>query len=79
MTPLAINKPTVVGSKSIHPSPTFLRFLGVLLIVLFGFSISAKADVVCETKAGLKMNAGSMKAIASAIGDGDYQTVINQA
>ena len=79
MTSLAINKSTVVGSNSIHPSPTFLKFLSVLLIVFFGFSISANADVVSQRKAGFKTNAASMKAIASAIGDGDYQTVINQA
>ena len=79
MTSLAISKSTVVGSNSIHPSPTFLQFLSVLLIVFFGFSISANADVVSQRKAGFKTNAASMKAIASAIGGGDYQTVINQA
>ena len=40
---------------------------------------SANADVISERKAGFKTNAASMKAIASAIGGGDYQTVINQA
>jgi hypothetical protein len=68
MTSLAINKSTVVGSTLIHPSPTFLKFLSVLLIVFFGFSISANADVVSQRKAGFKTNAASMKAIASAIG-----------
>ena len=67
MTSLAITKSTVVGSNSIHPSPTFLKFLSVLLIVFFGFSISANADVVFQRKAGFKTNAASMKAIASAI------------
>ena len=79
MTSLAIDKSTVVGSNSIHPSPTFLKFLSVLLIVFFGFSTSANADVVSQRKAGFKANAASMKAITSAIGGGDYQTVINQA
>ena len=41
--------------------------------------ILANADVVSQRRAGFKTNAASMKAIASAIGGGDYQTVINQA
>ena len=56
-----------------------MKFLSVLRIVFFGFSISANADVISPRKAGFKTNAASMKAIASAIGGGDYQTVINQA
>ena len=76
---LATNKSTVIGSNLFRPSPFFLKFLSVLLIVVFGFSISANADVVSQRKAGFKTNAASMKAIASAIGVGDYQTVINEA
>ena len=79
MNSLATNKSTVIGSNFFRPSPFFLKFLSVLLIVFFGFSISANADVVSQRKAGFKTNAASMKAIASAIGGGDYQTVINQA
>ena len=79
MTSLAINKSTVVGSNSIQPSPTFLQFLSVLLIVFFGFSISANADVASDRTAGFRTNAASMKATATAIEGGDYQTVINQA
>ena len=79
MNSLAINKSTVIGSNLIHQSPSFLKFLRVFMIVFFGFSISANADVVSQRKVGFKTNAASMKAIASAIGGGDYQTVINQA
>ena len=79
MTSLAINKSTVVGSNLIYPSPTFIKLLSVLLIVFFGFSTSANADFVSQRKAGFKANAASMRAIASAIGGGDHQTVINQA
>ena len=79
MNSLATNKSTVIGSNFFRPSPFFLKFLSVLLIVFFGFSISVNADVVSQRKAGFKTNAASMKAIASAIGGGDYQTVINQA
>ena len=79
MTSLAINKSTIFGLNLFHPSPTFLQFLSVLLIVFFGFSISANADFISERKAGFRANAASMKAIATAIGGGDFQTVINQA
>ena len=79
MISLAINKSTVVGSNPFHPSPTFFQFLSVLLIVFFGFNISANADVVSERRAGFRANAASMKAIATAIGREDYQTVVNQA
>ena len=79
MNSLATNKSTVIGSNLFRPSPFFLKFLSVLLIVVFGFSISANADVVSQRRAGFKTNAASMKAIASAIGVGDYQTVINEA
>ena len=79
MNSLTTNKSTVIESNLIRPSPFFLKFLSVLLIVFFGFSISANADVVSQRKAGFKTNAASMKAIASAIGVGDYQTVINEA
>ena len=78
MTSLAINKSTVFESILIHPSPLFEIFK-VLLIVFFRFSISAHADVFSQRKAGFETNAASMRAIASAIGDGYYQTVINQA
>ena len=79
MNSLATNKSTVIGSNLFRPSPFFLKYLSVLLIVFFGFSISVNADVVSQRKAGFKANAASMKAIASAIGGRDYQTVINHA
>jgi cytochrome c556 len=41
--------------------------------------MAATADVITDRKAGFKANAAAMKAIAAAIGDGDYATVIKQA
>ena len=76
---LVLSKSTVIGSNLFRPSPFFNFNVQFLLIVVFGFSISANADVVSQRKAGFKTNAASMKAIASAIGVGDYQTVINEA
>ena len=46
--------------------------------MFFGIKISANADVVSHRRAGFKTNAASMRAIASAIEGGDYQTVIKQ-
>ena len=40
---------------------------------------TANADIIADRKAGFKGNADSMKAIAAAIGSGDYQTVISRA
>ena len=50
----------------------------VVCLVANGFG-TANADIIADRKAGFKRNADSMKAIAAAIGSGDYQTVINRA
>ena len=50
----------------------------VFYLVAIGFG-TANADIIADRKAGFKGNADSMKAIAAAIGGGDYQTVINRA
>ena len=47
-----------------------------LIATAFG---TANADIITDRKAGFKGNADSMKAIAAAIGSGDYQTVISRA
>ena len=47
-------------------------------IVATGFG-TANADIITDRKAGFKGNADSMKAIAAAIGSGDYQTVISRS
>ena len=50
----------------------------VVCLAAIGFD-TANADIIADRKAGFKGNADSMKAIAAAIGSGDYQTVINRA
>ena len=50
----------------------------VVWLVATGFG-TANADIIADRKAGFKRNADSMKAIAAAIGSGDYQTVISRA
>ena len=50
----------------------------VVCLVAIGFG-TANADIIADRKAGFKRNADSMKAIAAAIGSGDYQTVISRA
>jgi hypothetical protein len=50
----------------------------VVCLIATGFG-TANADVIADRKAGFKRNADSMKAIAAAIGSGDYQTVISRA
>jgi len=50
----------------------------VVCLVATGFG-TANADIIADRKAGFKRNADSMKAIAAAIGSGDYQTIINRA
>ena len=50
----------------------------VVCLIATGFG-TANADIIADRKAGFKRNADSMKAIAAAIGGGDYQTVINRA
>ena len=47
-------------------------------LVATGFG-TANADIIADRKAGFKGNADSMKAIAAAIGSGDYQTVMSRA
>ena len=50
----------------------------VVCLAVIGLG-TANADIIADRKAGFKGNADSMKAIAAAIGSGDYQTVINLA
>jgi cytochrome c556 len=50
----------------------------VVCLVATG-SGTANADIIADRKAGFKGNADSMKAIAAAIGSGDYQTVMSRA
>ena len=50
----------------------------VVWLVATGFG-TANADIIADRKAGFKGNADSMKAIAVAIGNGDYQTVVSRA
>jgi cytochrome c556 len=50
----------------------------VVCLAATGFG-TANADIITDRKAGFKGNADSMKAIAAAIGGGDYQTVISRA
>ena len=50
----------------------------VVCLVATGFG-TANADIIADRKAGFKGNADSMKAIAAAIGSGDYQTVFSRA
>lgn len=79
MSSLAKNKSIVVVSNSFRlPSP-ILGAITVILIGFLGFNMAATADVIFDRKAGFKANAVSMKAIAAAIGGGDYRSVINQA
>ena len=49
----------------------------VVCLVATGFG-TANADIIADRKAGFKRNADSIKAIAAAIGSGDYQTVISR-
>ncbi len=69
----------VFAPISIHLSRTILLAIFATMIGFFGFSEAATADIVADRKAGFKANATSMKAIAAAIGSGNYLTVINQA
>src|SRR6056300_1005049 len=46
----------------------------VVCLVATGFG-TANADIIADRKAGLKGSAASMKAIAAAIGSGDYHSV----
>ena len=50
----------------------------VVCLAVIGLG-TANADIIADRKAGFKRNADSMKAIAAAIGSGDYQTVISRA
>ena len=59
------------------PLSRFCVTIAVCLAAI-GFG-TASADIITDRKAGFKGNADSMKAIAAAIGSGDYQTVINRA
>ena len=79
MSSLAQNKSIVVVSNSFRLSSSILGPITVILIGFLGFNMAATADVIFDRKAGFKANAVSMKAIAAAIGGGDYETVINQA
>lgn len=53
---------------------TMIRFIGFI-----GFNEAATAEIVADRKVGFKASATSMKAMAAAIGGGNYLTVINQA
>ncbi len=79
MSSLAQNKSIVVVSNSFRLSSPILGPITFILIGFLGFNMAATADVIFDRKAGFKANAVSMKAIAAAIGGGDYKTVINQA
>ena len=79
MSSLAQNKSIIVASNSFRLSSPILGPITVILIGFLGFNMAATADVIFDRKAGFKANAVSMKAIAAAIGGGDYKTVINQA
>ena len=61
-------KPKCVTSYSFRLSKTILKALLAKAVWLFGFIISAIADVVTDRKAGLKANAASMKAIQNVVG-----------
>jgi cytochrome c556 len=70
-------------TSEIHSRPCAQIFIAVcativVCLVATGFG-TANADIIADRKAGFKGNADSMKAIAAAIGSGDYQTVINRA
>ena len=79
MMSFAHNKSSVVTSNSFRLSRTIIKTLFASFVGCFGLSIAAVADVVSDRKANFRANAASMKAIAAAIGAGDYLTVINQA
>lgn len=79
MTWMANNKSEVITSYSSRLSTNILQTLILMTVGLFGFIISATADVVSDRRAGFKESAASMKAIRKAIGGGDYETVIQEA
>ena len=79
MSSMAPNKSNVAVANSFNLSPPILQAISATMIVFFGFSMAASADIVFDRKAGFRANAASMRVIAAAIGGGDYQTVINQA
>ena len=79
MTSLACNKSNVVASNSFCISRAIVHALFATTIALFGLNTTVNADVFSDQKAGFQTNAASMKAIAAAIGGGNYQIVINQA
>lgn len=79
MSSMAQNKSIVIVSNSFRLSSPFIQALTATLIGFFGFNMAVTADVIFDRKAGFKANVASMKAIATAIGGGDYQTVIKEA
>ena len=79
MLSLTDTKSNLVTSDSLCPSRATAHTLFVPTIAFFKFSISANADVVSDRKAGYRADAASIKTIAAAIGEEDYQTVPNQA
>ena len=79
---------TLLRQKPRHPAATAVsaplsRGIAMAIFCMiatgFGSGIAANADIIADRKAGFKANGDSMKAIASAIGGGDYQTVISRA
>ena len=79
MISLGYNKSNIFAPSLFRLSRTISYTLFAATIGFFGVSIAATADVLVDRKAGFKANASSMRAIAAAIGDGDYPTVIKHA
>ena len=79
MTSLPLNEPNVFASNLFSQSGAILRAMFATMIGLLGLSTIADADVITDRRAGFRTNVTSMKNIAAAIGEGDYQTIINQA
>ena len=73
------NELTTIVFNPFRLSRTFLRYIFAIMLGFFGFSMPAFADVVSDRKDGFRANAAAIRAIAAAIGSGDYLTVINRA
>ncbi len=79
MSSMAPNKSNVAVANFFNLSLPILQATSATMIVFFGFSMAASADIVFDRKAGFRANAASMRVIAAAIGGGDYQTVLSEA
>ena len=63
-----------------HAPKPLSRICATIVVCLVATRFgSANADIIADRKAGFKGNADSMKAIATTIGSGDYQTGISRA